>query len=97
MKRLWLACASMLVVLMIGGCAHTGWPWIKRPGTAQEQQRRAQKYDPYPASSSIGGGPPMEGTRPRDYDRPYTETQRDYFQRVNPSWGAEGRPQEVGR
>jgi hypothetical protein len=95
-KRLWLACISILVVWGISGCAQARWPWFHRPGTSQEQQRRAQKYDPYPATTAVGG-PPMEGVRPRDYDRPYTETQRDYFDRVNPGWGVEGRPQEVGR
>jgi hypothetical protein len=59
-----------LSALLLGGCRDVAGPQWLSPGTAPEQQRRAQWFDPYP-SPDIG---PIDNTvRPRGYQNPPPE------------------------
>lgn len=63
--------AGLAAVLL--GCTGTGGPSWFRPGPAQYQQRKAERFDPY-AQPDIG--PDVTGARPREYDRPTAEPAR---------------------
>jgi hypothetical protein len=82
MKGPWLFAAGLLILAVLAGCATTGTPDWVHPGTAQAQQARAQRYDPYPQTEI---GPPMSGDRPRDYDQSPPEPSRARWQLGN--WG----------
>jgi hypothetical protein len=58
---------------VLGGCARTAGPCWLHPGTAQSQQNRALRYDPYPENDS---GPAMVGVRPREYQQSPPEPSR---------------------
>ena len=73
MKGPWLLAAGLLVSSALAGCASTAKPNWLHPGTAQAQQARALRYDPYPENES---GPPMTGDRPREYETPPPEPSR---------------------
>jgi len=62
-------------VFLLGhtGCQGLAMPSWSRPGTAEYQQRRAERFDPYPENET---GPPVVGARPLEYDKPPAETQR---------------------
>jgi hypothetical protein len=65
-------------VLAIAGCAKPdkssiARPNLLRPGTADLQQARAKRFDPYPENEP---GPRINEARPREYDRPYPEVDR---------------------
>jgi len=60
-------------LLLAAGCKTTARPNWFRPGTAQQQQARATRFDPYPETNI---GPPMTGVRPREFDRSIPEVDR---------------------
>lgn len=67
-----------LIVLLgsafgLAGCQNMGGPNWLHPGSADVQQRRAIRYDPYPQPDF---GPTMDGARPRNYDKPLAEAER---------------------
>ena len=80
MARCWrqwwmLVCAAPLLV-MVAGCSQSGKfgrPQWFAPGYAQEQQVRAQFFDPYPTTES---GPLDPGARPRGFQEPPPEVSR---------------------
>ena len=55
------------------GCADITPPALFHPGTTEIQQRRAERFDPYPEQ---GVGPDISGTRPRDYQEAPAEVLR---------------------
>jgi hypothetical protein len=65
--------AGVLILTALGGCSTTACPCLCHPGSAQVQQARALRYDPYPENES---GPAMVGVRPREYEKPPPETSR---------------------
>src|SRR4051812_37064308 len=67
---------ALVVAAFLAGtaCRSTETPRLAGPGTAQQQQIRAQDFDPYP-STEAGPGGLTEG-RPRDYQKPPPETAR---------------------
>jgi hypothetical protein len=71
-------CAFVLLVasLSLTGCRNLARPPWLNPGPTQYQRYNAIVHDPYaePPSSTTGGD--MSGTRPRDYDRPPSDSQR---------------------
>ncbi len=73
MKPPWLFVAGLLFLVSLSGCKTTAMPKLFHPGSANEQQNRALRYDPYPENES---GPAMTSSRPRDYDKPPPETSR---------------------
>ncbi len=66
------------------GCADIAGPQWFAPGSSQEQQRRAQWFDPYPAPNV---GPSDSTTRPLGYQSPPPEADR----RVRTTRAAPGR------
>ena len=71
--------AVVCLTLPLAGC---GWfrspstrlPRLRDPGPAEYQQYQAERVvDPYPDNESA---PPVEGGRPRSFDKPPAETPR---------------------
>lgn len=59
-----------IALLSLAGCQDVAGPQWLNPGTAPEQQRRAQWFDPYP-SPTMG---PLDNTvRPPMYQKPPPE------------------------
>lgn len=65
----------LLVLAMAGlsGCARVATPDWGNPGTADAQQRRAERFDPYPDPDA---GPGDLGVRPREFEKPLAEPLR---------------------
>jgi hypothetical protein len=82
MTRPWLLAVGLLIGAALAGCKGTAGPCWLHPGSAQTQQARALRYDPYPENEP---GPPMLGARPREYDRPPPEPSRARWYLGN--WG----------
>jgi hypothetical protein len=63
---------SLVLCLVAGvsGCEKMAGPNLLHPGSAQEQQRRAIRYDPYPQTDV---GPTAPSVRPKTYDKPIAE------------------------
>ncbi len=55
------------------GCADVAPPRFLHPGRTEDQQLRAQRFDPYPMTDV---GPAVAGGRPLQYDKPAPETER---------------------
>ncbi len=77
MKRPWLPPVVLLIGTSLAGCKGVAGPCWLHPGSAQAQQARALRYDPYPENET---GPKMPGVRPREYDRPPPEPSRARWQ-----------------
>ena len=93
MQRLHRGSRRLAVVLLAGcgsltvpGCSTLGRPDWLYPGPAEQQRRRAVKYDPY-LQDDLGPYqfrlPLMDGSRPRDVLEPVPEVKRA-------RWGAVG-------
>ncbi len=73
MKRL-LAIAISLATAGAVGCSGFSTPHLTSPPpSAEYQQKRAQRFDPYPETETA---PAIDGGRPRDFDRALPETTR---------------------
>jgi hypothetical protein len=74
--------APGVILITLSGCSSIATPdWIN-PGSAQAQQTRALRYDPYPDNEA---GPAMVGVRPREYEIPPPEPSRARWYLGN--WG----------
>jgi hypothetical protein len=79
MKRLWSFGAGLLLLAAIAGCQNQkgeqviAGPSLAHPRSAEIQQKRALRYDPYPETNV---GPDMVGVRPREYQVPPAEVSR---------------------
>jgi hypothetical protein len=71
-KRRWML-VVLTAALGIGGCAGVKGPSWLYPGTAAQQQRRAEQYDPYPNNQVA---PEIVGGRPREFSNPLPEVRR---------------------
>lgn len=69
-----------LILLGLAGCQSTAMPSLRHPGSAQTQQNRAVRFDPYPENDV---GPAMVGVRPRGYENPIPEPSRARWQLGN--------------
>jgi len=100
MRRLWSLGAGLLVLGMIVGCQNqkgeqtVALPSLTHPRSAEIQQKRALRYDPYPETNV---GPEMVGVRPRGYEDPPAEASRSRWERQDLSpypnsdrWGTNG-------
>jgi len=67
------AVVGFFLVAGIAGCANMGAPSLFHPGPAEVQQRRAERFDPYPENET---GPTIVGARPRGYENPPAEILR---------------------
>jgi len=76
-RRISRLCPQLgLIVLLAGfgsGCQSLAPPTIFHPGTADYQQARAERFDPYPENEP---GPRIMGSRPPGYERPMAEVDR---------------------
>lgn len=63
----------ILALAPVAGCRGTQQPSLSYPGSVDYQRHEAQIHDPFPDTAA---GPELLGARPRDYDRPYTETRK---------------------
>ena len=69
-------CTFLTVAVLItglAGCQGLAPPSVLHPGPAEYQQRRAQRFDPYPENEP---GPEIVGARPLEYGKPPAEVQR---------------------
>lgn len=80
MKGMSSLAAGLLVLCLIAGCQSTAKPSLAHPRSADIQQKRAERYDPYPEPNV---GPGMGETRPRDYQIPPAETTRSRWGKEN--------------
>jgi len=62
-------------ILLAGmpGCRNLAGPTWRSPGTVAVQRNRAERFDPYPEDDV---GPPIEGSRPREFQTPPAEVKR---------------------
>jgi hypothetical protein len=74
MKNLATLAAGLFLCGSFLGCQNEklGKPDVFHPRSADVQQKRALRYDPYPDTA----GPDMSGTRPREYASPPAEVSR---------------------
>jgi len=70
----------LVMFLVLAGCQSTAQPSLTHPGSAQVQQNRAVRFDPYPENET---GPTMVGVRPRGYENPIPEPARSRWQLGN--------------
>ena len=71
-------CAVALVCTFLVstiGC-NVAPPSFLRPGTAAQQQHRAEDFDPYPENDVA---PPVVGSRPLGFKKPRTEVERSQW------------------
>lgn len=62
-----------VLALVAGGCAGMGRPNWFHPGPAAYQQKRAERFDPYPEPDVA---PEVVGARPREFQKPAPEPER---------------------
>lgn len=72
MNRFGLPLALLLLVPPLGGCQIR--PDQGPPGTVYYQRSRAVVHDPFPNPDI---GPPIEGARPLEYERPLSEVKQN--------------------
>ncbi|REK05478.1 MAG: hypothetical protein DWQ37_23465 [Planctomycetota bacterium] len=65
-------CLWSAIALCLGGCARLAQPRLMHPGSAQLQQARAERFDPFPLPEL---GPPTEA-RPLGFRLPQADTER---------------------
>jgi hypothetical protein len=70
MRKFWTA-ALLAAFCSAEGCVAP--PPVLHPGTEQQQQARAQRFDPYPENDV---GPAVVGGRPQEYANPSAEILR---------------------
>ncbi len=75
--------AAAFFGLGLAGCGETQ-PSLTHPGTIQQQQARANRFDPYPEPDTGPSAASMAGTRPRDYQNPVAEPMRATWEKWNP-------------
>jgi len=76
MRNFTLMLALCGFALSATGCA--GVRNVFYPGSIEQQQSYATLHDPYPDNDA---GPEMTGVRPRSFDRPMPEAQRNQYAR----------------
>ncbi|MGY8768788.1 MAG: membrane or secreted protein [Pirellulales bacterium] len=69
-SKFWCLIFVISGLSMSSGCRNLARPQWFNPGTMEQQQLRAMRYDPYP---DVDAGPEMVGVRPRGFDRPAPE------------------------
>jgi hypothetical protein len=72
-----------LIVSCVAGCRGLAPPSIFHPGTAPQQQARAERFDPYPENEP---GPTIQGSRPPGYDKPIPEVDRARWPSPPSAW-----------
>ncbi len=72
MKIAWSLLLSV-TMLPLAGCQFGTPRLFEPPPSAEYQQKRAQRFDPYPENETAT---PIDGGRPRDFDRALPETTR---------------------
>jgi hypothetical protein len=70
MKRIFGLFFAMSLAMGLCGCKNLEGPNWLHPGSAEEQQKRAIRYDPYPQTEI---GPATTNVRPKSYDKTIAE------------------------
>jgi hypothetical protein len=73
MKGRWSLAAGLTILGILAGCKDIASPSLEHPRSADIQQKRAVRYDPY-AEPDVAPG--MSDTRPREYQSPPAEPTR---------------------
>jgi hypothetical protein len=68
-----LILTTTMLLAGVAGCRSTGPSDWLHPGPAAYQQSQAERFDPYPENEL---GPPIVGSRPREYQKPPAEPTR---------------------
>jgi hypothetical protein len=63
----------LLLVIASTGCTRIAGPNFFHPGPTDYQQKRAERFDPYP---DVMAGPAVESVRPREYQNPMPDVKR---------------------
>ena len=74
---------SLATLAVVVGCQSLAGPDWGHPGSAAEQQRRAERFDPFPQDEC---GPPIEGARPREFQTPPAEVKRSRWSPADPGF-----------
>lgn len=87
-KSYWRGIFLLLLAALLGlggfqGCAGLAGPNWRHPGTAQTQQLRALRFDPYPEDDL---GPSVEGARPLEFQNPPPDIQRSRPHELRRRW-----------
>ncbi len=73
MRRFASVVLGLALVVGAAGCRGLAPPNWSHPGPAEYQQRRAERFDPYPENEVA---PAIVGARPREYEKPPAEVLR---------------------
>jgi hypothetical protein len=65
--------AIILTGLLLAGCRSVAMPTLYAPGSVQQQQYEAQRFDPLPEPDTA---PEIVGARGREYERPVAQPSR---------------------
>jgi len=71
MRSFWALLLTAGLMTIGAGCVAP--PRVFHPGSVQQQQARAQRFDPFPENDL---GPAVVGARPREYSNPEPEVLR---------------------
>ncbi len=85
---------ALSLLLTTAGCRTAAMPSFCCPGPANQQQLRAQRFDPYTESEL---GPEVLGGRPREYDRAIPEVDRARWTSMPCYQGNQWSPQNWGQ
>jgi len=92
MRGRWLVTAGLMILGTFAGCKSVTPPSLEHPRSADIQQKRALRYDPYPET---GVGTDISTVRPREYQNPPAEASQSrwYLDKATNStrWGTQGR------
>ncbi len=77
MKKTHIICYGLglllILAIALGGCKGLKGPNWLHPGPASNQQKQAERFDPYPDPQIA---PEVVGGRPREYTNPVPEPER---------------------
>jgi hypothetical protein len=68
------AITLLMLCSMLAASGCMDHPYLRRPGTIEQQRLRATIHDPYPDPDL---GPKIDGGRPREYAQPLPEPVRN--------------------
>ena len=82
MDKRWSLLIAAAVLCTTAGCRLVPPSWF-HPGTARQQQLRAQQFDPY---TDVESAPEVVGGRPLEYEKPPPEAVRARPNELRARW-----------